>query len=67
MGVRRMAQGARMIGTAACPYGGCGGVFAGRALEETNVFNREGIRLDAAAGLALTDAEFGDDGMEGMV
>ena len=31
------------------------------------LFNREGIRLDAAAGLALTDAEFGDDGMEGMV
>ena len=31
------------------------------------LFDREGIRLDAAAGLALTDAEFGDDGMEGMV
>lgn len=31
------------------------------------LFNREGIRLNAAAGLALTDAEFGDDGMEGMV
>ena len=31
------------------------------------LFDREGIRMDAAAGSALTDAEFGDDGMEGMV
>ena len=31
------------------------------------LFNRERDSVDAAAGLALMDAEFGDDDMEGMV
>ena len=62
-----MAQGVRRNGARLVRMEAAAEFLPDALWRRRTLFNREGIRLDAAAGLALTDAEFGDDGMEGMV
>ena len=51
----------------ACPLEDAAELLPDEFWRRRTLFEREGIPMDAAVGLALTDAEFGDDGMEGMV